>query len=584
MNSHLTTQQMLEYLDGESSRFESRRAEEHLHSCWTCRSEVERLKADISTILDAQKESFSSALPPPPRPWASFDTLLRRALPAQPASLWFRVTAYFNAWRPLRVFMVSGVIAVLMVFGYSIFRSKPVSAKEVLRRLQIADTNRTAITKNQVIRERVHIRKSTRGKSRAQSTKVDTWKSPTTAYWNTSDNDAVSSDLKAQYKAHNVPIGLPLSAASATAWGEAVGGNPIVSQQGSDVDVSFAGVETGTSSSVERVSLLIEQQTWQVKQMTLEFPDASFEVTEDEFAVMPTSAVPMELLAHLEPETSPNKAMRLGDHPFYRSASGSIHLPAVDLDKAELDVFTTLHNLHADLGEPVTVTRSARAVRVGVWQLSTERQDELREALGDRPGVQVELAAPRSEPRARMAGPQSAMPPDDSVHVTVDSNDDNHRLMEFFGSVDNERKFTSQTLATSSAILSDLYALRNLQGQFPPDKEQALAPEARTKLAALVQAHTEAVSANLGTLQSQLAPLNAAFNISTSESAVNPMATDWQNRSLDALETARAADRLLRSLLTTSQTPVSPESALPQIEQHLSHLSVALKTLNASAH
>lgn len=94
MNSHLNPQQMLAYLDGELSKSEMHQAQDHLHSCWTCRSQVERLKSDIATILDAQNESFSPALPPPPRPWASFETMLALSFPAQPVSLWARMTAY----------------------------------------------------------------------------------------------------------------------------------------------------------------------------------------------------------------------------------------------------------------------------------------------------------------------------------------------------------------------------------------------------------------------------------------------------------------------------------------------------------
>lgn len=77
-----------------------------------------------------------------------------------------------------------------------------------------------------------------------------------------------------------------------------------------------------------------------------------------------------------------------------RLAISAIHLPAVNLDKAELDVLATLHRQHADLGELVTVSRSSREVQVGLWELPTERQNELRAALGDQPGVQVELTAP----------------------------------------------------------------------------------------------------------------------------------------------------------------------------------------------
>jgi hypothetical protein len=584
MNNHLTPQQMLAYLDGELSKSEMNRADDHLHSCWTCRSEVERLKADIATILDAQKESFSPALPPPPHRWASFETLLARSAPAQPVPLWTRFTVYLRAaLSPVRTVVVSGVIAVLLVFGLSLFRSMPVSAKEVLRRVQIADTKRTAITKDQVIRERVHIRKSTRGRNETELANVDTWKSPTAAYWNMREDDSVAADLAAQYKAHDIPVGLPLSAASVDSWGRLAGGNPTVSQQGSDVGVSFAGSGSGAEGSIERVNLLIQPQTWQVKQMTLEFPDASFEVTEDDFSVVPMSAIPTELLAHLEPGSIPPQMLvKSVAHRMAGSVANSVRVPMVNLDKAELEVFATLHRLNADLGEPVTVTRSDRDVQVGVWQLPADRQDELRSALADKPGVQVELAAPRATV-AKATVPLPPRPPSGPLHIAVDSGDDD-RLFKFFGSAEKEQEFTGQALATSTAILSHLYALRNLQGQFPPEREQALAPAERAQLSALVQDHTTAISTNLDALKTQFAPLDANFNVAPSASPVNSVAANWQGGSLEALETARVIDHVLRALLTTSQAPAVPEVALPEIDQNVSRLRAELNNFSAAAH
>jgi hypothetical protein len=583
MNNHLTPQQMLAYLDGELSRSEMHRADDHLHSCWTCRSEVERLKGDIATILDAQNESFSPALPPPPRPWVSFEALLARSLPAQPVSPWGRMFVYMQPlFSPARLLVSSAVIAALMILGYSILRSKPVSAMEVLRRVQIADAKRTAITNDQVIRERVHIRKSTRGHNEPQLANVDTWKSPTAAYWNMREDDAAAGDLAAQYKAHGIPVGLPLSAVSVDSWGRVAGGNPTVSQQGSDVGVSFAGSSSGAAGSIERVNLLIQTDTWRVKQMTLDFPDASFEVTEDDFAVVPTSNVPMELLAHLEPGPMPQMLVKSIVPPVAGALVNSIRTPMVNLDKAELDVFATLHSLNADLGEPVTVTRSDRDVQVGVWQLPAERQDELRSALADKPGVLVELTAPRAAV-AKVTVPPPPRPPSGPLHIAVDSGDDD-RLLKFFGSAEKEQEFTGQALATSTSILSHLYALRNLQGQFPPDREQALAQDDRTQLAALVQDHATAISTSLDALKTQFAPLDANFNIAPSASPVNPVAANWQGGSLEALETARVIDHVLRALLTTSQAPAAPDAALPEIDQNVSRLRAELNNFGIRTH
>lgn len=587
MNNHLSPQQMLAFVDGELSKAEMQRAEDHLHSCWTCLTEVERLKGDIATILDAQNEKFLPGLPPPPRPWANFHALVARSLPEPRTPLWVRLGAYLNnVLSPVRLLVVSGVIAVLVVFGYSFFRAKTVSAQEVLRRIQVADTQRSVITKDQVIRERVHIRKSVRGRKRTQLASLDTWKSPTAAYWNVEDDDSAASDLQAQYKAHDIPAGLPLSAAAVDSWGKAAGGAPTVSQQGSDMDLSFDGSGDGTAGSVERVSLVVQPDTWQVKQMTLDFADVSFEVTEDDYSVMPTSAVPTELLAHLEPEALPSMPLEPVAHAVTNPAVGSIRVPAVNLDKAELDVFATLHGLKADLGEPVTVSRSSQAVHVGVWELPPERQSELRAALSEEPGVQVELSPPRVPLRTAPVA-QSTAPPasyDSPLPIVVESGDDDQRLLKFFGTPETEQNFTNEALATSTVVLSHLYALKNLQEQFPPEKSQSLTSDEQMQLRSLVQDHLAAISANIDALGSQFQPLDVSFHVTPCTSSTIPPTTNWQAGSLQALDDAKEIDHLLRALLTTSQSPAVPDSALPAIDRRLCRLRTELKNLTVIAH
>ena len=441
-----------------------------------------------------------------------------------------------------------------------------------MRQVRIADMKRNTVAKDQVIRQRVRIRRRGHGGGRQKAGQLDAWKSPTAAYWNLGDDDSVGAELAAEYKAHDIPIALPLSAASVDSWGTAAG-NPTVSQNGSDVDLSFAGSINGAHGSIERVSLLIQPETWQVKQMTLDLPDASFEVTEEDFSVVPVSSVPSELLTHLEP-------------PLPLSAKPVVHpYSPANLDRAELEVFATLRRLKADLGEPVTVTHSSRDVQVGVWRLPAQRPKELDDALKGKPGVHVEFTGGSSafkdgiDAKAVVPASPAKTMTETPLSMGGDSSNGGRRLLLFFGSPEKEQEFTNRTLATSTALLSHLYALKILQEQFPPERERALASQDHARLSGLVQDHAIAIKDNLDALEMQLAPLSAEFNVILRKSPANQVRTTWQSASLDALERARSTDRLLRALLTINQSPVSPDSALPQLEQNLESLSEGLKSV-----
>jgi hypothetical protein len=540
---------------------------------------MERLESDIAVILDAHNENFAPAIPPPPTAWPSFDALLAQKLPTPPQPVWMR---FSNATRaglmPVRGMVLAGMIAGAVLFAFFKFASKPVSAREVFRSVQIANRQRMSIPPGQVIRERVHVRRKARGKESAQSGSVDAWKSPTAALWQTSDGDSTVAALKEEYRTHGVPIDLPLSGASLDAWSKVTGGDPSVTKQGTDFNLSFLGV-ADASREAAQLGLLIKPGTWHVERMTLRFSDASFEITEDDFSTVPTSDVPPVLLAELEP--GPQLPATVAGRPAADTMANAIHLPEVDLDQVQLAVLMTLHRLHVDLGEPVTVTRSGRKVEVGVWQLPADRQNEIRMALQNEPGVLIETSPPVQRPLGSVVTAPPPVPSPPPAKITIATDEEDQRLVKFFGSPESEQGFTREALEKSTSVLAHLYALRNLQSQYPPEREEALSSADQAQLVSIIRDHAAAVSAALNALQSQLGPLNASFGIAATSPTSEPdsSATKWQDESLDALGTARSADHLLRDLLTTSATPAAPDSALPELQQKLLRLATEMRDL-----
>lgn len=583
MNNHLTPQQMLAYIDGELSRTAARNVNGHLHSCWTCLAEMERLKGDITTILDAQNEAFTPALAPPPQPWPGFDTVLARSnIRVRPASL---LTHFYAHWTgflsPVRIAVVSALIAILSVGIYSTRHAKAVSAKETLLKIEVADNQRNAITKNQVIRQRVHIRKTTHGQNLAKLANIDTWRSSTATYWNIEKNDSAAADLRGQYAAHKIPMDLPLSSKSIDSWRRVVGGSPSVSHEGADVALTFAALDEDSAKGIERVSLLIHPEDWHIKQMTLDFSDASFEVTEDDYAVMSIGEVPAPLLNYLEPGFPP--LAQPTSRPASNTAIDSVHLPIMNLDATELDVFATLHGLKADLGDPVTVTRSSQGIIVDLWSLPTDRKNELRLALSGKTGVQLRLASPSASGRKQSSvsvNPTSLAVSYTPLQAPVESGDSDTRLVKYFGNLQKQQDFTTEALETSTSILAHLYALKILQTQFPAERRPSLSPEEQQRFYSLIRDHAVAASTHLEALAKQLAPLNTNFDVPACSPIGNRITLNWQSGSLESLGTARTVDHLLRTLLTTSQTPAVSDSALPQINQNLCTLRGQLSGLN----
>lgn len=577
MSNHITGRRLFSYLDGELGRREKRAVERHLQSCWICRAEMHRQEANICMILDAQENVLEPALPAPPQVWPSFETLLsRRALSRKE-----RFFLFLHPLRqPLRLLAIPASFVVLLLVMLFSNHPQPVSAQEVIRRIKQAESTQT-ISNGQVVHERVHVRRRTHHtpESSTQSEEVSVWKSHAVTYWDTPPDHSAVVDLEAAYRSHNVSMELPLAMGSIEQWSSIAGGPAMLSQQGDDVGLSFGGDAAKGEGSLERVHVVVQPKTWSVTKLTLDFSDVSFEITEESRMVLPLHAAPAYLLTRLDP---PADGAPLESASGVESPAPSIHMAAADLNAATLDVDATLHRLQADLGEPVTVTRRDQDVQVGIWQLPSARRTQIAKALKTIAGVSVQTSAPTTASpserqqvivyRATTEGPAPSalsIPPESGA-----------RWKEFFTEDGSEEEYTRRAFTNSTTVLSHLYALRNLQDQFPPERESRLSNEQHAELQRMVDDHATAANVSLARLNAQIDPLAAAFHAPSVTPPECIAITTWQSPSIEALDTAKVLDHVLHRLLATGEAPLSPEIALPQIQHQLAQLSYEMKCLH----
>jgi hypothetical protein len=581
MSNHLNHQQMLAYLDGELPKGEMANVADHLHSCWTCRIEMERLEGDIATILDAHNESFAPSVPPPSKAWPTFEAMIAHKQTQTPRPIFFRLADTIRTYlTPMRGFALAGLVAGIVLIAFLRIGSGTVSAKEAVANIRLAEERQISASSGQIIRQHFHVKEKRRDGIQRQSNSVAAWKSSRAVVWQSFDDDdpAVNS-LKQEYAAHHVAIDLPISPSTLDAWAGVVGGEPSISKDGNRVEIAFHGGPTHNGSDMTSLSLRVVPSTWHVESMKLQFADDSFEISEEDLSTVRNSEVPPVLLAELEPPTLPFVTPSIRERAVSDTSAAIIPVPAINLDQVQLQVLMTLHRLGADLGEPVTVTHSGHRVEVGVWQLPIERQSEIRSALQGDSLVSVNSAPPKVQP-VRASASTSLDSPSVPARISVPSDDEDQRLFKFFGSAEKEQAFTKDALNRSTGILAHLYALRSLQAQFPPERELELAPSAQAQLDSMVQDHAKSAIASLVALEQQMASLNRAFDVAmTGTGAGDEGDMKWQDASLDALSTARAADHLLREVLTTNDTSLAPDTALPELQEKLTRLSTEMKAL-----
>jgi hypothetical protein len=567
MADHLSQERLLRYLDDELSISASRKAAEHLGSCEKCAVEFNRLKGHLAVISEADVELLGT-VPPPPLPWPRIEPRLDTVASGNAVRLWQRLVSSLEI--ALKAPLAYGSTALIFVLiALLIWRPpQPVSAKEVLQRATAADGARLAITQRQVVRQRVRVKETSRLSSDEHTAQLEAWKSTKSTYWD-SDADPLNAELLNRYKAFGLGALLPLSPPALRSWVALAGSEPTASSRAGKIDVRVASNPDARARGLEEFSFQVQTRHWHVNEITLSFEDARFQIDEEVSTVLDRSEVPRAVMAHLEP---PEPARTTA--PTTRAASPARALAAaVNLNDLEMTVRYALHGIGADLGENIEISPHVPdQLVVSAGGASPRVKEELAVLLANKPGVRLELevgGANTTSSRVTAIPHTMARPPD-------------QRLMSFFGDAAAEENFTRSALQSSTGILAHLYALRELTNRWPPEQEERLSVAARAQFATMLRDHAHDIQIGVSQLQPQMDFFLKGFGYQATGSIPGMAGTAWRDASASGLVAARGVDHILRSLLTTSDTPVSLDDALPELRQNMQNLDRSASELLAS--
>jgi hypothetical protein len=221
----------------------------------------------------------------------------------------------------------------------------------------------------------------------------------------------------------------------------------------------------------------------------------------------------------------------------------------------ELRVIEALHRIRADLGEPIEVRRTERAVEVTVLGVSDQREREIRSALDGIANVALRFEQPQAvrAPAGEVArGGVEA--PEGPLHS---------RLLRLMGSAGSVETFTNATLEASESVMARAHALRQLADRFP-EGESALGQ----KLREIEASHIVALRTSVDRLTALLQPLTGP---------VEPGAS----RAVDAralLGSAQRLDTILTIALASSNAGDDPDQMVGAYGRRLRNCSEAQRS------
>jgi anti-sigma factor RsiW len=472
---HLEDDDMLRLLDGEMPEGEATALQSHLEACWKCRTRIKEFETAIGEYVRYRESSLKRSLPPPSEPWndlrpklVELDRSLAppRMLPEVRRRIAFRMRpAYWAA------------AAACVILGFVLVRrmQQPpaVSAAELLHRAVAAQSS---LEPHRIIRIKTRRR---------------TFARPAVAAIASS---AEAAELKQMFDSAPFSWESPLSAQSFAAWHDQLPEKrdqveSIDHDEGTDTGVYV--IKTATSASTLRTaSLTLRRKDLRPLREMLEFTNETVEISE------------------APPEGRTEVAERAAKPaPDAVRAPARVHesqnVPVTAAQK--LEVFSALHRIGADLGEPVEIRQSGDHLLVIGTGLKVARQEQLRGALSQISGVEVRFDEAKANPRSTSASPARG------AAITAPMQP---QLQALLGGRESAEDFTNRALDASDMMMAHLHALRALARAFPPDIERPLAPGDQDALRSLRNDHSSALSKGVADLQQILKPVIAEAPVS----------------------------------------------------------------------
>jgi anti-sigma factor RsiW len=192
-----------------------------------------------------------------------------------------------------------------------------------------------------------------------------------------------------------------------------------------------------------------------------------------------------------------------------RQAAAMAEPPSPALaDSPEIAALVKLHELGADLGEPVeTVASPGGAVTVICRQVGREREAEIRSALAGIPGVTVQSEA-ASRPDTR---PDAGKRPRTVVSLGNGGNPLERALAEQLGGKAAFDRLANEILEQEDGLMARAYALHDIEERFPASRQTELGPRDGAALAAVIADHRRVALEKGWEVESRVAAISRAL-------------------------------------------------------------------------
>jgi hypothetical protein len=537
---------LVRYLDGDLPASEAGKVAGHLESCSQCRAEFEALQ---STVADCARyrQDVLAGMPAPPAEWRDLYRDFSRideSLAHEPLLVRLaRPLVHAGAPR----WAMAAVMAMLVVIGvfYQLRHAPSVQAATLLKRaIAVAEAKPRPV-------HRIRVRTGN-----LDFTRVIGPQAPLTSAAASPSAEALF-NIGALFNQAHYDWNDPLSARSFEQWREQQ------VQTTDEVSTVAAGYRIRTiapEGEIAEASITFEASDLMPVEERIEFRDKEW-VELTDIAESTTESGGITVAPRVEvPVRAAELPSRLA--AFAPGPSASI--------SDELQVLSALHEVEADLGDPIEVSLSNGKVLVtGRAGLLPNRQKTIQAALADMPLVEMQFDALQPAaipPQAALSSAGGSATP----HPVIQS-----RVEKQLGGRAEFERFSAQILESGEDAMKRVYALRALAQKFPAESESQLNAKDRELLTTLSREHTAVLSQKVSTLENLLLPTLSSLGGTAVLVNAAPHAA-WQPAVEDLFRSSARVDKLVSIMLgmtpsdgSTASLPTDLLSALKDLQSNL---------------
>jgi hypothetical protein len=629
-NPHLSDEQLLLALDGESSAQEAAEVKVHLEACWSCRARRDQIEKAIGDVVEYRDHLMKPYSPVSTSGRAMFAARLEelaRSIGGFPLrSHIVRALRVFGAipqsMVPRHVWIGALVVAGLALFSFTrLWQAPKVSASQLLENAQGSEVRALHSVARPVVYQKLRIRVGSQTVTRTiyrdpvgmrQADRLDVAEGaagelasnvglPSQAQEPPNAVQTADAELRQTFLTAHLNWQDPLSPAGYSAWYRSLGEKI---DEVTAVGDEFITLKTTTSEGpIAEARITVRTTDFHPVAEDLRLKDTrQVEVHELAWEVLPMEAINVAIFT---PETTPSP--EVGRPAIV--APQRTGLADAELAEAELRARVAIHAEKADLGEQIELDRDTprsgqRSVVVRGIVSTPERKNDLLAVLRGIPHIELRLqtveeaqlqqnqvtadklqgAAPQipqeaATPEYRVAGGSiEATRPETPAVVTAGGPVLEQQLEELFPIAEDRAALVNETVELMQDAMAQAWALRRLGTRYTPDMVTELSSGSQQTLELLIRDHVSVLRQDVDGVRNRVPPLLSHAPDTPMPAAAS--ANDWRSTVIQVFSKTQGVHDSVAALLAGSgEAPSETKAVVRDLQLGLAELETQLPAL-----